>query len=103
MNHFTAKELKKRNITLVDNSLASVCTSIIMVKNAAKFICCFFIQVTLTLWGKDAENFKYTGHPIVYIASAKTCEFAGVNTIKITNCSIMKINPDCDFALRLRS
>lgn len=78
----TGRELKKRELTLVDKSDASV---------------------TLTLWGLDAENFNAAyQQPVVLIKSARVSEFNGGKTITVGNGSTFKINPDIVEGHKLR-
>lgn len=85
VQRFTAKasgrELKKRDITLVDNSNASI---------------------NVTLWGKDAEDFNDYGQPVLLIKSGKINEFNGGKTISLLGNSVLKRNPDCVEGHRLR-
>lgn len=85
LQQFTAKasgrELKKRDVTLVDNS------------NAA---------VNVTLWGNDAEAFNDFGQPVLLIKSGKINEFNGGKSISLLGNSVLKRNPDCVEGHRLR-
>lgn len=85
INQFTAKtsgrELKKRDVTLVDRSGSSV---------------------SLTLWGQDADNFDGTGNPIVFIKGGRINEFGGGKSISLGSGSTMKLNPDISDAHQLR-
>lgn len=58
----TSKELKKREVTLVDESNYSV---------------------TLTMWGSDAEEFNITGNPIMAIRKAKIGEYQNNKNISL--------------------
>jgi replication factor A1 len=58
----TNKELKKREVTLVDET---------------KF------SVTLTMWGKDAEEFNISGNPIIAIRRAKVGEYQNNKNISL--------------------
>lgn len=75
--HFTAKstnrELKKRELTLVDSSLATI---------------------NLTLWGEEAENFDGATKPVILLKGSQVREFGGGKTLSMRSGSIMKINPD---------
>lgn len=51
-------------------------------------------QISLTLWGLDAEKFDGTSQPIIGIKGAKVGEFGGGKNISIFTSSVMKINPD---------
>lgn len=77
----TNRELKKREVNLVDQSNTSV---------------------ALTLWGNEAENFDATNNPVVVVRGAKVGEFGGGKNISVLMSSIMKINPDIPEAHRLR-
>jgi replication factor A1 len=58
----TNKELKKREVTLVDESNHSV---------------------TLTMWGSDAEEFNISGNPIIAIRKAKVGEYQNSKNISL--------------------
>lgn len=85
VNKFTARasgrELIKRDIVLVDNS------------NAA---------VTLTLWGKEAEDFNHYNQPVLLVKDARINEFNGGKTLSVGGSSVVKINPDLVEGHRLR-
>ncbi|XP_052896850.1 replication protein A 70 kDa DNA-binding subunit [Anopheles moucheti] len=82
---FTAKtsgrELRKREITLVDASNASV---------------------QLTLWGDDAQNFPTTTNPVVMLKGARVSEFGGGKSLGLIGGSVMKLNPDMEQAHKVR-
>uniref|UniRef100_A0AAG5CXQ0 Replication protein A subunit n=1 Tax=Anopheles atroparvus TaxID=41427 RepID=A0AAG5CXQ0_ANOAO len=82
---FTAKtsgrELRKREITLVDDSKASV---------------------QLTLWGDDAQNFPATTNPVVLVKGGRVSEFGGGKTLGLIGGSVMKLNPDMEAAFKVR-
>ncbi|XP_058119012.1 replication protein A 70 kDa DNA-binding subunit [Anopheles ziemanni] len=86
MVQFTAKtsgrELRKREITLVDDSKASV---------------------QLTLWGDDAQNFPATTNPVVLVKGGRVSEFGGGKTLGLIGGSVMKLDPDNEAATRVRS
>ncbi|TDG49079.1 hypothetical protein AWZ03_004564 [Drosophila navojoa] len=77
----TNKELKKRELTLVDMS------------NAA---------VTLTLWGDEAVNFDGHVQPVILVKGSHVNEFNGEKSLNMSWGSILKINPDIPEAHRLR-
>ena len=52
------QELRKRDITIVDKSLA---------------------EINVTLWGGNAENFDPTGNPVVAIKGVKVSDYNGVS------------------------
>jgi replication factor A1 len=58
----TNKELKKREVTLVDESKYSV---------------------TLTMWGKEAEEFNIMGNPIIAIRRAKVGEYQNNKNVSL--------------------
>lgn len=82
---FTAKssgrELKKREVTIVDTS------------NAA---------VQLTLWGDDAVSFPSSTNPVVVLKGARVSEFGGGKTVGMVGGSVMKLNPLINEAHKLR-
>ncbi|XP_039276249.1 replication protein A 70 kDa DNA-binding subunit-like [Nilaparvata lugens] len=78
----TNKELKKRDIELVDNSLSSI---------------------SVTLWNNDAENFEVNGgEPIVAIRQAGLSDFGGGRSLSVRASSNIQINPDIPEAHKLR-
>ncbi|KAK9501699.1 hypothetical protein O3M35_012375 [Rhynocoris fuscipes] len=77
----TNRELKKREVTVVDSSLASV---------------------TLTLWGSQAEEFNGDNQPIVAVKGGKISEFQGGKSVSLIGDSVLQINPDIPEAHRLR-
>ncbi|XP_050527598.1 replication protein A 70 kDa DNA-binding subunit-like [Daktulosphaira vitifoliae] len=77
----TKKELKKRDITLVDQSLSSV---------------------TVTLWDNLAEEFDGSLQPVVAIKGSKIREFMGSKSLSLMGSTLMQINPDIEDSHRLR-
>ncbi|KAL1462309.1 hypothetical protein WDU94_014152 [Cyamophila willieti] len=67
------KTYTKRDITLVDQSQASV---------------------TMTLWGKDAETFDASNKPVVAVKAARVQEFQGGKTLSLSMSSVLSLNPD---------
>ena len=55
---FLFQELRKRDITMVDKSLA---------------------EINVTIWGTAAENFDPTGNPVVAIKGAKVSDYNNVS------------------------
>ncbi|XP_049281805.1 replication protein A 70 kDa DNA-binding subunit [Anopheles funestus] len=82
---FTAKtsgrELRKREITMVDSSNASV---------------------QLTLWGDDAQNFPTSSNPVVMLKGARVSEFGGGKSLGMIGGTVMKLNPDIEMAHKVR-
>lgn len=74
------KELKKRELNLVDNTNSSI---------------------ILTLWGKQAEDFDGSENPVILVKGAKVGEYNGKN-LSALNSSTMQINPDIPEAHTLR-
>lgn len=77
----SGRELKKREITIVDSS------------NAA---------VQLTLWGDDAQNFPAATNPVIAIKGARVNEFGGGKSLGLIAGSVMKMNPDIEAAHKVR-
>lgn len=77
----TNRELKKRDITLVDRSLTAV---------------------TLTLWGSQAEEFRGDTQPVVAVKGGKVSEFGGGKSVSLFNSSVLQINPDIPEAHKLK-
>lgn len=76
----TNREIKKRDLHLVDNSNCSV---------------------TCTLWGKQAEEFDSSDNPVLLLKGAKVGEFNG-RTLSVAGSTLMQINPDIPEAHTLR-
>ncbi|CAN7938762.1 unnamed protein product [Ixodes hexagonus] len=66
------QELKKRDISLVDRSSA---------------------EVSLTLWGDEAEKFDASNNPVVAVKGARVSDFGGVSLSMIGG-SLLQLNPD---------
>ncbi|XP_053684561.1 replication protein A 70 kDa DNA-binding subunit [Sabethes cyaneus] len=85
VSQFTARasgrELKKREVTLVDTSNATV---------------------QLTLWGEDAVNFPSSSNPVVVLKGARVSEFGGGKSLGTVQSSVMKLNPLINEAHKLR-
>ncbi|XP_017888998.1 replication protein A 70 kDa DNA-binding subunit [Ceratina calcarata] len=77
----SGKELKKRDIEIIDESNT---------------------MVVLTLWGTDAEQFDSSNNPVVAIKGARVAEFGGGKTLSIFSSSVLQIDPDMPQAHRLR-
>lgn len=77
----TRKELKKRDITLVDQSMSSM---------------------TITLWDTQAEEFDGSLQPVIAIKGSRIREFMGSKTLSLFGSSVLQINPDIEEAHRLR-
>ncbi|KAJ1645946.1 Replication factor A protein 1 [Dispira simplex] len=80
MSKTTQRPLVKRDITLVDTSEYAV---------------------RMTMWGKDAENFTASDHPVLAIKSVKVSDFGG-RSLSMLRSSAMSTNPDIPEAHRLR-
>lgn len=76
----TQKELTKRDVVIVDQSMT---------------------EVNITLWGSRAETFDSTNNPIVCVKGAKLSDFNGVSLSCLTS-SVVQINPDLDKAHDLK-
>ncbi|KAE9529604.1 hypothetical protein AGLY_011700 [Aphis glycines] len=77
----TRKELKKRDVTIVDQSLSSM---------------------TITLWDTQAEDFDGSLQPIIAIKGSRIREFMGSKSLSLLGSTVMQINPDIEEAHRLR-
>ncbi|XP_076234444.1 replication protein A 70 [Calliopsis andreniformis] len=77
----TGRELKKRDINLVDESNTMVC---------------------LTLWGTQAEEFDGSNNPVLAIKGARIGEFNGGKNLSTLNFTVIQIDPDIPEAHRLR-
>ncbi|XP_044271504.1 replication protein A 70 kDa DNA-binding subunit-like [Tribolium madens] len=77
----TNRELRKREVTLVDQSKTSV---------------------ALTLWGTQADSFDPTNNPVVVIKGAKVGEFGGGKNLSTLMSSQLKLNPDIQECHRIK-
>ncbi|CAG9770947.1 unnamed protein product [Ceutorhynchus assimilis] len=77
----TGRELKKREVQLVDKSNATI---------------------TLTLWGQQAENFNGFDNPVVLLKGARVTEFGGGKNLGTTSSTLMKVNPDMEESFTLK-
>uniref|UniRef100_A0A2A4J7W4 Replication protein A subunit n=1 Tax=Heliothis virescens TaxID=7102 RepID=A0A2A4J7W4_HELVI len=77
----TGKLLKKRELTLVDNSGGAV---------------------VLTMWGKEAENFDSNTNPVIAVKSARLAEFNGSKSLSCLASTMIRLNPDLPEAHKLR-
>jgi len=76
----TGKQLTKRDLVLVDQSLT---------------------EVGLTLWGAEAETFDGSAKPVVAVKGAKVSDFNGVPLATMFS-SVLQVNPDLPQAHTLR-
>ncbi|XP_035702781.1 replication protein A 70 kDa DNA-binding subunit isoform X2 [Folsomia candida] len=75
----TGRQVTKRDITLVDKTK----------------------QINLTLWGKQAEDFRDDDNPVVAVKRVKVSDFNG-KSISCTMASTILLNPDLPEAQTLR-
>nr|XP_012139145.1 PREDICTED: replication protein A 70 kDa DNA-binding subunit isoform X2 [Megachile rotundata] len=76
----TGREMKKRDIFLVDQSSTMVC---------------------FTLWGKEAEEFDGSNNPVIAVKGARVGEFNGGKNLSSLSSTVIQINPDIPEAHRL--
>jgi replication factor A1 len=76
----TNREIKKRDLCLVDNSNCSI---------------------SCTLWGKQAEEFDGADNPVVLLRGAKIGEYGG-RTLSVASTTLMQLNPDIPESHTLR-
>jgi len=77
----TNRELKKREVVIVDQS------------NTA---------VALTLWGSQAEEFDGSLQPVLAVRNGRINEFGGGKSVSLLQSSVLQINPDITEAHKLR-
>lgn len=80
INSKQGKELKKRDITLVDESQ---------------------VQIRLTLWANDAESFDGSGSPVISVKGCRLSDWGGRSLSSLSSSQII-VNPDIEEAHRLR-
>ena len=74
------KELTKRELVIFDQSLS---------------------EITLTIWGTNAQNYAETGNPVIAIKGARVSDFGGVS-LSTGFSSILQFNPDLPQTHELR-
>lgn len=74
------RELKKRDIILVDESQ---------------------VQIRLTLWANDAESFDATGSPVIAVKGCRLSDWGGRSLSSLSSSQII-VNPDLSESHRLR-
>lgn len=77
----TQREMKKRDVTLVDQSMSSV---------------------VVTLWDTAAEEFDASLQPVIAIKGSRIREFMGSKSLSLLGSTVMQINPDIEEAHRIR-
>ncbi|KAK2828256.1 hypothetical protein Q5P01_019290 [Channa striata] len=77
----TSREVSKRALNLIDTTGK---------------------EVTVTLWGEEAEKFDSSGEPVVAIKGARLSDFGGRSLSALFSSTIM-VNPDLPEAFRLRA
>jgi len=77
----TRKELKKRDVTIVDQSLTSI---------------------NITLWDTQAVDFDGSLQPVIAIKGGRIREFMGSKSLSLLGSAVMQLNPDIEEAHRLR-
>jgi replication factor A1 len=60
------------------------------------------IQVTLTLWGTQAEEFDGSTNPVVAVKNGRISEYGGGKSVSLLQSSVLQINPDTPQAHKLR-
>ena len=76
----TQKELKKRELTIVDESLT---------------------EVSLTIWGGTAETFDGSGNPVIAVKGAKVSDYNNVSLSAMSS-STIQMNPDIPQSHKLK-
>ncbi|XP_061596844.1 replication protein A 70 kDa DNA-binding subunit-like [Cololabis saira] len=77
----TSREVSKRALTLMDTTGK---------------------EVTVTLWGEEAETFDGSGEPVIAIKGARLSDFGGRSLSALFSSTVM-VNPDIPEAFRLRA
>lgn len=77
----TGKQLKKRELTLVDSSGGAI---------------------SLTLWGQEAEKFDSNSNPVISAKGARLTEFNGSKSLSCLSSTMVRYNPDLAEAHKLR-
>ena len=77
----TGREMKKRDVNLVDESNTMVC---------------------LTLWGSQAEEFDGSNNPVLAVKGSRLGEFNGGKNLSTISSTVLQLDPDIPEAHRLR-
>ncbi|XP_053984210.1 replication protein A 70 kDa DNA-binding subunit [Hylaeus anthracinus] len=77
----TGREMKKRDINLIDESNTMVC---------------------FTLWGSQAEEFDGSSNPVLAIKGARVSEFNAGKSLSAISSTVIQVDPDIPEAHRLR-
>ncbi|XP_069686364.1 replication protein A 70 kDa DNA-binding subunit isoform X2 [Periplaneta americana] len=77
----TNRELRKRDITVVDQTNTGV---------------------VLSLWGSQAEEFDGSLQPVIAVKNGRINEFGGGRSVSLMQSSVLQINPDITEAHKLR-
>jgi len=95
----TGQEFVKRDINIVDDS--NVMVSNLLNEHISIFYYyerinnfLFICQVSVTLWGKQAEDFDGSNNPIIAIKGARIGEFNGGKNLSLLNSSVLEKDPD---------
>jgi replication factor A1 len=59
-------------------------------------------QVSLTLWGTQAEEFDGSLQPVVAVKNGRINEYGGGKSVSLLQSSVFQINPDITEAHKLR-
>jgi hypothetical protein len=59
-------------------------------------------QVTLTLWGSQAEEFHGISNPVLAVKNGRINEYGGGKSVSLLQSSVLQINPDTVQAHKLR-
>lgn len=59
-------------------------------------------QVTLTLWGSQAEEFDGSSNPVLAVKGARITEFNGGKNLSTLSSTVLQIDPDLPAAHRLK-
>jgi replication factor A1 len=60
------------------------------------------MQVTLTLWGSEAEEFDGSSNPVLAVKNGRINEYGGGKSVSLLQSSVLQINPDTTQAHKLR-
>lgn len=59
-------------------------------------------QVTLTLWGSQAEEFDGSLQPVLAVRNGRINEYGGGKSVSLLQSSVLQVNPDITEAHKLR-
>ena len=92
----TNKELKKREVHLVDSSNTEVSDPKLSFNLEELNISFSLFQVNLTLWGKTAEEFDVSIQPVIAMKGVKLSDFGG-RSLGVVSQTVFQVRIDIPY------